>query len=638
MEIQKIAIRERLGAIPMVPGVYLFRNSSGQILYIGKAINLRHRLRSYFGKQSNLPSKIQQMMKHLWDFEFYVTHSDNEALLLENTLIKRHRPHYNSRLRDDKTYPYIKIDLNEKYPLVYFTRRVEADGARYFGPFASARSVRRTLALLKRLFPYRSCTKPITGTEARPCLEYSMHRCVAPCVGYSSQEDYRKVISQVILFLEGKTKSVTRELHKRMNEASGSLEFERAARIRDQIAAIQHVSEKQQVVSPKARDLDAVGMASSQDEAWVEVFFIRKGKLVGRDHFIMEGVQDEEPAQILTTFIKQFYDTAPFIPPTLLLQYPLQEATLLRSWLESKRGGRVIPHTPQRGERLNLIRLVAENAAQGLKAQKTSREAADGAIQRGMRDLQEALSLPRLPRRIECYDVSNIQGSDVVGSMVVCESGKPKPAEYRRFKIRNVQGIDDYSCMQEMLYRRFSRLVSKHEDALHTPSPGGEISSPHNQDRWGKVPDLVLIDGGKGHLSAALEVFLNLGISTEVTALASLAKEREELFLTNMPEPILLPRNSPALHMVQRARDEAHRFAITYHRKLRSRRQTRSVLDNVAGVGQKRKALLLQRFGSIKNVREASIERLTSVPGINQATAQRLKETLLRNHRGAVKQ
>ena len=561
------------------------------------------------------------------------SNSESEALILENTLIKRHRPPFNTRLRDDKTYPYIKIDPSEEFPQIYFTRRVLNDGARYFGPFASAGSVRKTLALLKKLFPYRSCTKTITGTDARPCLEYYIHRCVAPCVGYADQRAYKEVIEQVLMFLEGKTTDVVRQLNQRMHEAAESLEFERAARLRDQVQAIQRVSEDQKVVSLRSQDMDVIAMAQERNEAWVEAFFIRKGKLVGRDHFIMDGALDEEEGRVLATFVQQFYDRASYVPPTILLQHPADDTPLLTEWLTGKRGTSVQLHVPMRGERRRLVSMVAENASQGLSMSRAQRLAGQGALDSAMAEVQEALSLPRLPKRIECYDISNIQGTDSVGSMVVFQNGAPRKEHYRRFKIKSVDGPDDFASMREVLRRRFGRMAASMpsgDAAILDAQHGSESEAAEAPDgkAWENVPDLVLIDGGKGQLSAVHGVFLEMGLSTDVVPLASLAKREEELYVPHSPEPTALPRNSQGLFLVQRVRDEAHRFAITYHQRLRSKRQTRSGLDTVNGIGPKRRRMLLQHFGSLQAVRDATMEELSAVPGMTRALAQNVKEQL----------
>ena len=629
------AVRERLQATPTKPGIYLMRSSSGEVLYVGKAANLRNRIRSYFGSPVNLAPKIRKMVGHVADFEYVVTESEAEAVILENTFIKRDRPRYNARLKDDKTYPYIKIDLNEEFPQVYFTRRVLQDGARYFGPYASAGSIRKTMNLLKRLFPYRSCTKAITGTDARPCLEYYIHRCVAPCIGNVTREEYREVVQQVILFMEGRTEHVLRDLKQKMHAASEALEFERAAILRDQVQTIERVNEAQKVVSLKRGDEDVIALAQSGGEAWVEVFFIRNGKLTGRDHFLMEGTQDEQPAHVLDQFVKQFYDTAPHIPGEVVLQHPLEDTVTIQAWLTQKRGHRVRLHVPQRGEKRRLVKMVAENAAQGLQQRAVKWLADSGNLQQAMEEVHAALNLPRLPKRIECYDISNIQGSNPVGSMVVFEDGRPKSSHYRRFQIKDVQGVDDYSMMQEMLRRRFKRL-SEQVRASGSNGQSAETENGTNEtvgsakaknEAWGIIPDLVIIDGGKGHLSAVLQVFLELGLMDTVP-LSSLAKENEELYVPHDPDPILLPRGSQGLFLVQRVRDEAHRFAITYHRQRRSKSAVKSAMDSVPGIGPKQKRMLLRRFGSLAGVREASLEELASVPGMTVRLAQKMKEHL----------
>ncbi len=679
----------RLRITPEKPGVYIMKDARDKVLYVGKASSLKNRIRSYFGSPNNLAPKIQRMVSRVADYEFIVTDSEAEALILECTLIKKYRPPYNTRLKDDKTYPYIKIDLAEDFPQVYITRRVAQDGARYFGPFATSGSVRKTLDLLKKLFPYRSCTKVITGKDPRPCLEYYINRCVAPCIGAVTSEEYHKVTQQVIMFMEGKTERVVDDIRKRMEESSEDLEFERAAVLRDQIHSIQQVMEEQRikVASSANYDLDAIAMAEGQDEAWVEVFFIRQGKLIGRDHFMMEGTQDDPPGHILAEFIKQFYQSASFIPPRIILQYPLEEEKLIQDWLKEKRGASMALARPLRGEQHKLIKMVAENAAQGLTQMRAKWLSNADAVQQAMAELQEELSLSKVPSRIECYDISNIQGTNAVGSMVTFQDGLPKPAHYRRFRIKTIESINDYAMMQEVLRRRFKRMAalkgkgnppnpplarggqegfplspleegSQREEDIHphpfdklragsdplpsrereslTPSPSpigrgvtegrGEGFPITGEDSWGIIPDLVLIDGGKGHLSAALEVFLELGI--DFIPLASIAKENEWLFVPQTPEPIVLPANSQSLYLVQRIRDEAHRFAITYHRKLRSKASIASSVDLVPGIGPKRKRMLMRRFGSIKGIKDAAIDDIASVPGMTRSLAVRLKESL----------
>ena len=599
------------------------RDRSGNVLYVGKASSLRNRLPTYFASPSNLPPKIRTMVGKVADFDFILTESEQEALILEANLIKQHKPQYNARLKDDKSYPFIKIDVSEDFPQVYITRQVAKDGARYFGPFASAGSVRRTLSLLKKLFPYRSCTKTITGTDPRPCLDFYIQRCAGPCVGAVDKKQYREIVDQVVMFLDGKTETVVSDIARGMREAAEALEFERAASLRDQLRAIESVHEGQKVLHLTSEHMDVIAAGAGLGDAWVEVFFIRQGKLIGRDHFIMEGTQDDGPEQVLAAFVKQFYVATPYVPPVILVQHPLEDREAIQAWLSQKRQGAVKIHVPQRGEKRKLIQMVAENAAQGVE-QLRVRHASDGAtLESAMAELQEALSLPYPPQRIECYDISNIQGTNPVGSMAVFEGGKPKPSDYRRFKIKTVDGIDDYSMMREVLTRRFRRLTAaKQGDGSNGSGP--EAGDSPGARAWGIVPDLVLIDGGKGHLGAALQVFLELGIDS--IALASLAKENEELFVPQVPEPIVLPRNSQALFLVQRVRDEAHRFAVTFHRQRRSKGTIVSAIDLVPGIGPKRRRMLLRRFGSVRGLKDASLEDVAAVPGMTLRLARTVKE------------
>ncbi len=607
-----------LAATPTRSGVYFMKDAGGGILYVGKASNLRNRLRSYFGSPGELSVKLRDMMPRVTDFEYIVTDSEAEALLLENNFIKRHKPRFNIRLKDDKNYPYIKITLQEAFPRLDVTRRVYDDGARYFGPFASASSMRKTMALLKRLFPYRSCTKAITGKDPRPCLEYHIHRCVAPCVGLVDQEEYKQVIQQVIMFLEGKHDTVLRQLRTTMAESSDALQFERAATLRDQIRAIERVAQEQKAVSIARHDQDVVALAQGEDEVWVEVFFIRRGLLTGRDHFIMEGTGGESPQRIIGEFVKQYYPSASHVPAEILLQYDPPERDALQELARQRRGQRVDLKVPARGERKRLVDLVARNAREGLEQHRVRWLSDREKVSAALEEIQEQLSLPDTPRRIETYDISSIQGTSAVGSMVVFEDGKPKPSNYRRFKIRTVTGVDDYAMMQEVLRRRFRKLGR--------PLAAESASTDSGDGSWGVVPDLVLIDGGKGHLNAALEVLLELGLAS--LSLASIAKREEEVFIPDMADPIVLPRNSQGLYLVQRMRDEAHRFAVTYHRKVRSRRGARSALDEIPGIGPRRKKALIRRFGSVQAIREAPTEELASVVGMTRSLAQRVKEAL----------
>ena len=603
----------RLAAVPLEPGVYLHRDAGGKVLYVGKSASLRDRLRSYFGSKKNLDPKSVELVSRIDDFEYIVTASEQEALLLENSLIKEHKPKYNIRLKDDKTYPYIKVDLAEDFPRIYVTRRTANDGARYFGPFASAGSVRKTLDLLKRLFPYRSCTKTITGNDSRPCLEYHIKRCVAPCTGYASRNDYSEVIAQVVMFLEGNTKEIVSDLKTTMLEASDNLEFERAGALRDRLKAIEKVYEGQNVVGLGSEELDVIGAAYGGEEAWVEIFFIRQGKLIGRDHFTMSGTREEEGQEILARFIEQFYSSASHVPRKILVPESITDKEVVAGWLETKRKGPVEINVPQRGAKRRLIEMVTTNAAQGLEQLKLKWISDSTRMETAMSELQEELNLPRSPKRIECYDVSHIQGTNTVASMSVFQDGKPLSSNYRRFKIKSHDGNDDFASMREVLSRRFKRLKNARD--------GGEENAS-----FAAAPDLVLIDGGKGQLSSAVEVMLHLGLQD--IQLASIAKREEEIFLPDAAEPVIMPKNSQGLFLLQRARDEAHRFAVTFHRNLRGKSSVKSALDLVPGIGPKRRKMLIRSFGSVKGIREASEDQLAAAPGMTAKVARQIKEHL----------
>jgi len=585
------------------------------MLYVGKAANLSNRVKSYFVEHRNLPQKIQRLMSNVSDIEFIVTNSEQEALILECSLIKRHRPRYNVRLKDDKTFPYLKINVTEDWPGIYITRRFQQDGARYFGPFASAGSVRKTLRLIKKIFLFRSCTKTITARDKKPCLEYYIHRCLAPCIGAVTKKEYHEMINQVIQFLEGKQELVLRQLNQKMMDAAHHLQFEKAALLRDQITAIQKVIEAQKIAVILKGEQDIIALAQNEGQACVQIFFIRNNKLIGRDHFIMENVHGETPNEIVTSFVKQYYASASYIPPTILLQHPVNELPTLSKWLEKQRGGNISLQVPKRGAKRQLMNMAIDNANRGLQLAK-AKEVNLQAITSGLQQLKDKLQLPRMPLRIECYDISNIQGALAVGSMIVLEKGIPKPAHYRRFKIKTVTGADDYAMIQEVLRRRFRRAFSAREL--------NETTS--QKDNWAINPDLILIDGGKGQLNAAVNAVRELEVHS--VPVASIAKENEDVFMPGRAEPVDIPKDSPALHTLQRARDEAHRFAISYHRRLRSRKGIASVLDDIPGIGPKRKKALLTRFKSVKGIKEASPEELGKTKGITLALARNIKEYL----------
>lgn len=584
-------LKEKLQILPDKPGVYLMKDIKGRIIYVGKAVNLKNRVRSYFQSSRNHSPKVQALVARISDLEYIITASEIEALILECNLIKKHHPKYNISLRDDKTYPYIKV-TNEDYPRVFATRKVLKDGARYFGPYTSAGAVHETLRLLKKLFPLRSCRR----LEAkRPCLEHHIKRCLAPCSGQVSVRDYQAMIKAVCLFLEGRSDVLAQDLHRRMEQAAEQLQFEMAAKLRDQLTAVEKITEKQNIVTGSG-DQDAIGLARSALGNCVQVFFIRSGKMVGRDHFLLSGGEDETDEAMLTAFIKQYYNQAAFIPREILLPLNLTEQQLLADWLSGKKGSRVAVETPKRGTKKDIVHMAAGNAATVLEEQAAKVQVRNEQTEGAVRELGQYLGLAQPPERMECFDISHIQGSETVASMVVFEGGMPNKSDYRRFKLRTVEGKpDDFKSMQEVVGRRYR-----------------EAAEP--------LPDLIIIDGGKGQLSSALEVIRGVGLQD--IPVIGLAKEFEHIFREGCSDPLVLPRHSQALYLIQRIRDEAHRFAITYHRKLRAKRNLVSVLDHVTGIGAKRRKALWEAFGSLNKMKEASVESLAAVPGMNFPAAQ----------------
>jgi len=582
-----------LALLPDKPGVYLMKDDKDRIIYVGKAINLKNRVRSYFQSSRNHSGKVLALVARIIDLEYIITASEIEALILECNLIKKHRPKYNISLRDDKTYPYIKLTY-EDYPRVYATRKVLKDGARYFGPYTSAGAVHETLRLLKTLFPLRSCRKLVAK---RPCLEHHIKRCLAPCANKVDQETYGEMIKAVALFLEGRSDTVAKNLKRLMAAAAEELEFEQAARLRDQLAAVEKIMEKQNIVTGSG-DQDAIGLARSAVGICAQVFFIRSGKMVGRDHFMLSGGEDEADENILEAFIKQYYSQAGFIPREILLPLELEAQQLLADWLSSSKGSRVQVETPKRGTKKDLVNMAAGNAAIVLKEQAVRLETDVAKTTGAAAELGQYLGLPNAPERIECFDISHIQGSETVASMVVFEGGQANKNEYRRYKLNTVEGKpDDFKSMQEVVGRRYRDALEK-----------------------GPIPDLIIIDGGKGQLNAALTLIRAAGL-TEVPVVG-LAKEFEHIFREGISEPLILPRHSQSLYLVQRIRDEAHRFAITYHRKLRSKRNLVSVLDHIPGIGAKRRKALWDHFGSLAKIKTAEVEVLSKVEGMTLPAAE----------------
>ncbi|HEX8990814.1 MAG TPA: excinuclease ABC subunit UvrC [Anaerolineales bacterium] len=604
-----------LSTLPAKPGCYLMKNAAGTIIYVGKAISLKNRVRSYFHADASHDAKTRRLVHEIADIEWILVGSELEALILEMNLIKKHRPRYNVRLKDDKRYPYIKVHWADPFPKVTVTRQMVEDGSRYFGPYTSAWAVYQTLDALRRIFPYLTCDRVITGQDKRACLYYDIKLCNAPCIGAIQQAGYRQMISDLMDFLSGHSADIVRRLQKEMDKASEEMRFEKAAALRDQLKAVQAIIERQKVVfASDYLDSDVLAMARSDGEACVQIFFIRGGKLIGREYFILEGTEDVANTEILAQFVKQFYTEAATIPQQVMLPEELEEARIIAQWLRSKRGGqRVEFFVPKEGQPQQLVEMAAENASETLAALRAQWQADSHKQEQALAELQSALQLPAPPNRIECYDVSNTQGTAIVGSMVVFEQGVPSKSLYRRFNIESVaNGPDDFASMEEMLTRRFRRWQAS-QDLSEQPGQKPDAS-------FSFLPDLLIVDGGKGQLGRAVGVLDRFGLFGRVPVVG-LAKQQEEIFFPNKPDSLLLPRHSQALYLVQRVRDEAHRFGITAHRKKRTKLGMASQLDAVPGIGPARRKLLLKHFGSLDKIRGASLEELKEVLPENAAQA-----------------
>ncbi|MFA7248056.1 MAG: excinuclease ABC subunit UvrC [Dehalococcoidia bacterium] len=633
------SVLHQVHSLPERPGVYIMRDARGDVIYVGKATRLRDRVRSYFGSSRSMEPKVLALAGQVRVIEHVVTRNEAEALHLEATLVKRHQPIYNVRLKDDKHYPYLKVDVQHPWPRVTITRRVENDGARYFGPYASAGSVRRTLDVVKKLFPWRSCTKEITGNDPRPCLDYYIKRCIAPCTAYCTPEEYAGVIQETILFLEGRSDEVLRHVLREMERASDALDFERAARLRDQAEAIRRVTERQQMATTTPLDADVFALARQDDEACVQVFFVRGTVVADTDSFMLEGTADASDAEVLGAFLPQFYESATYVPRALLLSQEPTDREQLETMLREQRGRSVEIAVPVRGERRALVASAEDNARESLRMHHVRWVADRDKTEAALSLLQEELDLPARPNRIECYDISTIQGTNTVASMVVFRDGHPATSQYRRFRIKTVEGQNDFASMHEVLTRRFKRIAERRcrdrglavetEIAPADATIGSGVmdaEEPQDLSPWDEVPDLVIIDGGKGQLGAVLDAMREMDLRD--VPVCGLAKQQEEIFVADVSESIMLPRTSEALYLVQRIRDEAHRFAITYHRNLRGKAATRSVLDAIPGVGPKRKRALLRKFGSVKAIREADIAEIAATVGFTQRLAETVKRSL----------
>jgi excinuclease ABC subunit C len=614
-------LQEILDTLPTKPGVYLMKDVNGVVLYVGKAINLRSRVRSYFHASAEENLKILHLVAHIDDIDFIVTASELEALILESNLIKRYKPKYNVRLKDDKRYPYIKVSWQEDFPKVLIVRRMEQDGGRYFGPFTASWAVQQTLQTLRRVFPYLTCNRHITGQDERACLYYDIGLCLAPCIGAVNREQYRAMIDGLCRFLEGKSDEIVTDLEGKMQAAAEEWNFEQAAVYRDQLAAIQRVIERQKIVSPAMADQDVIAFARANGEACVQIFFIRNGRLIGREYFVLDGTAEETDTEIVASFVKQFYDEAAYVPPEILLPHEVNEAIVIQEWLRSRRGDKVVLEVPNQGQKRELVEMAAENAAETLSHLRAQWLTDEGKQAEALAELQENLGLASPPNRIECYDISTTQGTATTGSMVVFVKGVPRKSDYRRFKIRTVEGTDDFASMREMLRRRFHRASDKTLKKESERTPGSKQTS------WDLMPDLLVVDGGKGQLNVALEVLDEFGLRDQVPAVG-LAKREEEIFVPDRPDSIMMPRTSEGLFLMQRIRDEAHRFAITYHRRLRRAQTTFSQLDEVPGIGPKRRSALLKHFGSIDAIRAASVDELAAVPSMTRKAAEQVKGSL----------
>jgi excinuclease ABC subunit C len=678
-----IAFEERLRNVPHAPGVYIWKDTTGKILYVGKSKNLRDRMRSYFGAPRGLSSKTRRLVAQIADFDTILTTSELEALLLEMNLIKQHRPKYNILLKDDKSYPYIKVTLQEPWPRVLTTRKVLEDGARYFGPYASAGAVRRLLKQLNQLFAFRppfDCGDDKFNRHRRlgkPCMYYDIHRCLGPCVpGLIAQADYRAAIESVCRFLEGKTEQLVRDLRRRMERAAEAMAFERAAYIRDQIHDIEQIMERQQVLRTVNTDQDVIAFAREDGSAVVQVFYIRGGKLIGSEPFALQNTEDEDDQHLLTSFLTQFYDRAAQVPPNILLADHVEEPMIIEQWLGQKAGGHKVEiRVPRRGEKRKLVELAAQNARQKLDELRLQWLNSEQRAVAGLAEIRDLLGLPGLPARIECFDISNTQGTNSVGAMVVFEQGEPKKSRYRKFKIKTVEGANDVASIQEVLRRRFKRaaeasgedLAAGVQDPGRNPTGESVVSSPLSvvddepnidgseqrttdnrqpragtalevaaakeqpaDDTWTELPDLILIDGGVGQLNGAIEVLRALRFDHIPTAgvVKGPNRDRFDLLLPGASELIVLRRDSPALRLIQTIDEEADRFAKHYHRGLRAKSAVKSMLDDVPGIGPKRKRALLKTFGSLDGIRAASVEQLAAVPGMTKKSAEELKGLL----------
>ena len=612
-------VEEELKKLPRKPGVYIMRDDKDVILYVGKAINLHNRVRSYFRENIGRGPAIDQMVSLIARFEYIVTDSELEALVLENNLIKENSPKYNTLLKDDKTYPYIKVTVGEDYPRILFSRTMKKDKSRYFGPYTSAAAVKDTIELLNKLYQLRTCNRVLprdTGLE-RPCLNYHIKQCLAPCQGYVSKEEYRQQVAGALEFLNGNYSPILKDLEEKMKKAAEAMEFEDAARYRDLLSSVRQVSQKQKITEGVGEDKDILALYQDETEAVVQVFFVRDGRLIGREHYYMTHVPENNKPAILQDFVKQFYAGTPFIPRELMLQYEIEDAELIEKWLSERKGSRVYLKVPKIGSKEKLVELAAQNAKLVLSQDREKLKREEGRTIGAVKEISDLLQLPLTgTARMEAYDISNINGFENVGSMVVYEKGKPKRSDYRKFKIKSVSGPDDYACMREVLTRRFR----------HGMEESKELEEQEMDQEYGsftKFPDLILMDGGRGQVNIALSVLEELGINIPVCGMVKDDNHRTRgLYYHNIELPI--DTHSEGFKLITRIQDEAHRFAIEYHRSLRSKTQVKSVLDDIPGVGPARRKALMRHFKSLEEIRQASVEELMEIPEMNERTAEEI--------------
>ena len=612
-------VEEELKKLPRKPGVYIMRDDKDVILYVGKAINLHNRVRSYFRENIGRGPAIDQMVSLIARFEYIVTDSELEALVLENNLIKENSPKYNTLLKDDKTYPYIKVTVGEDYPRILFSRTMKKDKSRYFGPYTSAAAVKDTIELLNKLYQLRTCNRVLprdTGLE-RPCLNYHIKQCLAPCQGYVSKEEYRQQVAGALEFLNGNYSPILKDLEEKMKKAAEAMEFEDAAMYRDLLSSVRQVSQKQKITEGVGEDKDILALYQDETEAVVQVFFVRDGKLIGREHYYMTHVPENNKPAILQDFVKQFYAGTPFIPRELMLQYEIEDAELIEKWLSERKGSRVYLKVPKIGSKEKLVELAAQNAKLVLSQDREKLKREEGRTIGAVKEISDLLQLPLTgTARMEAYDISNINGFENVGSMVVYEKGKPKRSDYRKFKIKSVSGPDDYACMREVLTRRFR----------HGMEESKELEEQEMDQEYGsftKFPDLILMDGGRGQVNIALSVLEELGIDIPVCGMVKDDNHRTRgLYYHNIELPI--DTHSEGFKLITRIQDEAHRFAIEYHRSLRSKTQVKSVLDDIPGVGPARRKALMRHFKSLEEIRQASVEELMEIPEMNERTAEEI--------------